>query len=279
MRGRERPINHAIRSLQTDLQRLTNSPLKEVALYLGEVLNDITGQQETGQAGANVQPVVTEIQRVLRKLPTTFDKRFLFDAILLRNISNTWSPLASINSLLVPRIGSDWGHATVCLPVRCHPSQRGGELRVRHLDLILMPGEDRLEDIDLLSYGWIVHEVAHNFFFRHNSVFEAESRTILERKIRRLKLAAILVPIETLLSVALGASSNEWKSSGRRPATTITGRTNWPSTSWPYGYSALRTYRCLRKWWKVKTLILTQSRPGILRMNCESAHCSKAPGS
>lgn len=190
MRGRERPIDHAIRSLQTDLQRFTSSPLEEVALHLGELLNDITGQPESGQSASKVQPVVATVQSVLRRLPTTFGKRFLFDAALLQSIGNNWSPVASINPLLVPRIGSNWGHATVCLPIRCLPSQRGGELRVRHLDLILVPGEDRLEDIDLLSYAWIVHEVAHNFFFRHNSVFEAESRTILERKIRRLKLAA-----------------------------------------------------------------------------------------
>jgi hypothetical protein len=39
------------------------------------------------------------------------------------------------------------------------------------IDLILLPGDDRLEDVDLLAYPFLTHELGHNALFKYDKVF------------------------------------------------------------------------------------------------------------
>jgi hypothetical protein len=49
------------------------------------------------------------------------------------------------------------------------------------VDLILIPGDDCLEEIDLLAYTFLCHEMGHNALFRHGSAFAATFTAVLER--------------------------------------------------------------------------------------------------
>jgi hypothetical protein len=65
------------------------------------------------------------------------------------------------SGMLIPRYEQDWGHESVMMP-----AENG---RSHIIDLILMPGQDRLRDVNLLLYPWLGHELAHNLLFRYDS--------------------------------------------------------------------------------------------------------------
>ena len=49
------------------------------------------------------------------------------------------------------------------------------------IDLILLPGDDRLEDVDLLAYPFLSHELGHNALFKYDKVFPQSFWPVLEQ--------------------------------------------------------------------------------------------------
>jgi hypothetical protein len=59
------------------------------------------------------------------------------------------------------------------------------------IELVLLPGRDQTSDINLLSYPWICHEMAHNLFFRHADKFPVAVAERLRERVNSLRLSAI----------------------------------------------------------------------------------------
>ena len=120
---------------------------------------------------------------IAARLPQTFGTRFGFDAALIAAITEETGPLAAFSGMVIPRYDPGWGHQSLMMP------SEGGSCHV--IDLILMPGGDDTRDIDLLSYPWIGHELAHNLLFRHDQAFRETVSACLEKEVRRLKLGGM----------------------------------------------------------------------------------------
>jgi hypothetical protein len=66
--------------------------------------------------------------------------------------------------MIVPKPSQDWGHMS--LPLATYD-----QTATHVIDLILLPGDDRLEDVDLLAYPFLTHELGHNALFKYDKVF------------------------------------------------------------------------------------------------------------
>ena len=97
--------------------------------------------------------------------PSHLGPRFDFDAWMIRSISDEWEQgPASLSQMVIPCHGREWQHSSLHLP-SLDPDA------VPRIDLITFPGHDSLEDVRLLEYPWLCHELAHNLLFRHDHRF------------------------------------------------------------------------------------------------------------
>ena len=59
------------------------------------------------------------------------------------------------------------------------------------IDLIILPGEDQLDDVDLLSYPLLAHELGHYLLLRDDSSLRNAFSPCLAKRVRSLKLASM----------------------------------------------------------------------------------------
>jgi hypothetical protein len=166
------------------LEVLSNSPLRAIAAELLPLLKLAqTSHRSRDLSSDKLQTLVNYVAYLLRRLPRMFSARFGFDAALIAAIVEDSGPTAGFSSMLVPRYEREWGHESLMMPAE------GGKSHV--IDLILIPGQDQVRDIDLLSYPWLGHELAHNLLFRHDSTFRASVSREMEKEVQRLKLSGM----------------------------------------------------------------------------------------
>jgi hypothetical protein len=162
--ARKRQTERKLADLARKIDRiLTGSPLDVVGRRLSELVRRTLKAIEARVARPGQEVAVIELVTfAIEKLPHTFGARFGFDAANISAIAEDWSSKAvHLSRMIVPRYGDKWGHATVTLPV---DREMGYPV-----DVILMPGEDDLESVDLLSYPWLCHELGHNLHFQNDT--------------------------------------------------------------------------------------------------------------
>lgn len=147
-------------------RRFESSPLRAVYARLAA---DVSAVQEAFEAGtisaAQVDAFAMYINSVIELLPSTFGDRFTFDAQFVAALVDEHSQGAvKLSAMLVPKPSHSWGHQTVPMPATA------GE-PVHLIDVIHLPGEDSVEDIDLLAYPFLCHELGHNVLFRYGQEF------------------------------------------------------------------------------------------------------------
>jgi hypothetical protein len=157
-------------------QMLGQSPLSCVYQKVEEVVFAL--QQEL-QHGLVHQDVISRlsgyIDGMLALLPQSFGDRFYFDACLIGALSEEWSQGGTqLSGMIVPKLSREWGHMS--LPLATY-----GREATHVIDLVLIPGDDRLEDIDLLAYPFFCHELGHNALFKYDPVFSQSFRSMLEQ--------------------------------------------------------------------------------------------------
>jgi hypothetical protein len=154
-------------------RRFQDSPLSAIGNLLGRTL---TALQASAQAGftppESVDYVVTYTSSVLDSLPSSFGERYAFDARFLASLLEDCSQGgAQFSPMLIPKPSDSWGHQTVV------PSPEGKSAFT--VDVILLPGEDDLNDVDLREYPFACHELGHNALFKQGDVFcSAFSQTL-----------------------------------------------------------------------------------------------------
>jgi hypothetical protein len=128
--------------------------------------------------------LASAIQNLLSQLPISYGPRFEFDAAFVFALATNWNPNLALPGMSVPKHRSEWGFSELPLPTL--DKQRMPIVRVFHF-----PGEDSIEDIDLLAYPWLAHEVAHCLLFLNSALFPSEFKPRLERVLHALSLKGI----------------------------------------------------------------------------------------
>ena len=167
MARRNRSRQDQLGNLLVQVQRrFANSPLTAIGDMLVNIISDV---QRSVQAGVSspegAERIATYVAEVLESLPTSFGDRFTFDAQLIHALAGEYSQgAAHLSGMLVPKPSQAWGHQTVAMP-----STDGATAYV--IDVIHLPGDDNLADINLLDYPFICHELGHNILFRDGDAF------------------------------------------------------------------------------------------------------------
>lgn len=159
-------------------RRFDQSPLPCVGSTLRQYVQDVQCGVRAGQVSLeDANRLATYLEVVIDRLPDTFGDRFRFDAGMITAIAEEWNGgAAQLSSMILPRAAAEWGHQSMPMP-----TYSGESAHV--IDLILMPGEDNLDDIDLLTYPFLGHELGHNMLFKHDAIFAGEFQKQLERHV------------------------------------------------------------------------------------------------
>jgi hypothetical protein len=138
-----------------------DSPLAVVGRELESALH----QSAPGDDGR----VIALIEQILTLLPQSYGKRFAFDAYLIHSVVQDWSSDAlALSGMVVPCYGGDdWAYARLPIPPV-------SDDRTHVIEAILSPGQDKLEDVSLLTYPWLCHELGHLVFSQVESTFIAD---------------------------------------------------------------------------------------------------------
>lgn len=150
---------------------------------LGERL--VSGIRDRQWKDAKVQAKMIELANFcLNHFSDTQGDRFWLDSEMIQaaaqEISANGGPLLS--GYMVPVYNHEWGHFSA-------PIASGDPLQAHVVNLILLPGKDRLSDVDLWQYPLLYHEVAHMLLEKHGHPYEQNILTAFEKEanMRRIK--------------------------------------------------------------------------------------------
>lgn len=179
-------IETELKRLERSIHRgLSDSPLATIGHRLLDVVIEVGASLNAGSVTAGkVRSVIAFVSAMLQGLPQSFGARFAFDSFLVQSIAAEWScGEIKFSSMIVPRHAKEWGHLTAPMP-----SSDG--VSAHAVDVILFPGDDDIESIDLLEYPWIGHELGHNLHFRTDHFAEC-FRDRLHQRLTVLQALAI----------------------------------------------------------------------------------------
>lgn len=165
--------------------RLLSSPLRPIADKLLQLIDEAQCAFEVGSLSARkLGELCRYILHLISQLPQSFGERFFLDSAIIRGIATDWGTNVLLSPMVVPRYEHPWAHGTIALPSEDRD-------RTHVINLIYMPGRDRLEEVALLEYPWMVHELGHYLVFRDDSRFTSVFVPVLQDRIRSLRLASI----------------------------------------------------------------------------------------
>ena len=182
---RERDQDQTFESALQKVSGLLNSPLNEIGQKLHDFLTQANRSCRADELDDNaLATLAAQVAFIVDRLPHSFEERFQFDSALIKSIGEDWSKNVVISSMVMPRHGSTWGHERLSMPSE-------DRNRAHVVDVIHMPGPDRLQEVDLLAYPWIIHEMGHYLLLRYDSHFVPIFKEELERIASTLRLASI----------------------------------------------------------------------------------------
>lgn len=160
------------------------SPLRAVADRLVDLLEGVVCAVDNGQSPAQLRTAIAAARGTASMLPGTFGRRFHLDAAVISTVLGEWAEAgARISPFMIPRYTAGWGYYRVIMP--SEDQERAQTVRV-----VTFPGADRLSDVDLSDYPWLIHELAHDAFYRPTHHFRATFSTQLQTRLQQLKLRA-----------------------------------------------------------------------------------------
>lgn len=147
-------------------RRFDGTPLAEIGNLLVRAISDVQRSQEAGGSSTDdAARMAAYAASVLELLPNSFQDRFIFDAQLIHALAGEYSQGgAKLSGMLVPKPSQSWGHQTVSMP----STDRATAYAV---DVVHLPGDDNIEDINLLDYPFICHELGHHLLFKDGDKF------------------------------------------------------------------------------------------------------------
>jgi hypothetical protein len=172
LRHTQDPLNQILDKLK---EHLGPSPLFCIYQKVEEVVFALQHDLLHGFVSSDAADMLSDsIASMLDLLPQSFGKRFNFDAAMIDALSEEWSRgNIQLSGMIVPKPNNNWGHTSVPLPTY-------GRGSTHVIDFILIPRDDRLEDVDLLAYPFLCHELAHNALFKYHTTFPQSFMPLLE---------------------------------------------------------------------------------------------------
>jgi hypothetical protein len=162
-------------------RRYERSPLSSVGDKLAQTIREVQHGLQIGHVMLeDANKLAGYVERAIDMLPPSFGDRFRFDAGMVAAFADEWASGGTrLSSMIVPLPAEEWGHKSLTMPTR-----RGESAYV--IDLIFTPGDDNLDDIDLLTYPFLGHELGHNALFKHEGVFSQDFEKDLQRHANKL---------------------------------------------------------------------------------------------
>jgi hypothetical protein len=185
MAPRTRNVKEHLDSARQKVNWLVASPLRAIAEMLGRDLEEAECAWRAGSLSPDrLSELCSYVSYVVNRLPQSFGHRFFFDAAMIRAIAADWAGSLTLSPMVVPSYDPAWGHRSFKMP-----SEAGQPAYL--IDIILLRGDDRLEDVNLLAYPWLAHELGHYVFFKDDSPFRGAFVPSLQRRLESLTLLAI----------------------------------------------------------------------------------------
>ncbi len=183
-RNRKRTKRHCLgdQLLQRVKRDYDHTPLSEIGSVIADGIQFAkhSDSEESGE-------FLRGIENCLDALPSgrQLSVRFGFDATLIQAIRDQWTTgKCGLPQMILPKYGNEWGHQPIHLP----SAQRE---RIPRVDLILFPFGDDLDDLDLLVYPWLVHELAHVLLMTVDEPFGNELHTNVHEYLKSARLRAL----------------------------------------------------------------------------------------
>lgn len=183
--GRLGPKHERFVKLRTNVRNLSEYPhLKEIAQRLSVVLDDVSVSIVSNQ---DIDHIIKRVEQILRILPQPEGDncRFLFDAHMIAAFTNLLNKKSLLLSrMILPTCGEEWNHRPVYLP-----SFNAAE--VPRVDLISFKGGTKLDDIVLLDYPWLYHELGHILVYEYWELFRTPFARVMDKVVRGLKARSL----------------------------------------------------------------------------------------
>jgi hypothetical protein len=173
-----------LRSIKAAVDSLSRTPLSSISENLRITFGPFYEGNSSNAVIETSIDLPSAIQNLLSQLPASYGPRFEFDAAFIFALAADWNPSLELPKMTVPKHQGEWGFSELPLPT--DNSQRVPIVRVFHF-----PGQDSVEDIDLLAYPWLAHELAHCLLFLNSTLFPCHFTPRLECILRALSLKGI----------------------------------------------------------------------------------------
>ena len=188
--GRRRhtqPHPNKTQEILQQLRTLRDTPLCNIGRSLESDLKFIVRAIQAGGSDSSLlTALILQIEEILQILPESFGDRFLFDAQMIHEICQSWNePTQQLSGTIIPNAGNEWAHESAFITSSSAPD------KIKVINLIHFPGEDKLSHIDLLTYPFLCHELAHNLFFFDDEDFVGCIRRTLDDYLGTLRLRGI----------------------------------------------------------------------------------------
>jgi hypothetical protein len=172
-RQRQNPLHEALNKVK---QRLRQSPFAFISQRFEEVAVALQQDLQHGFVSRDAESKLSgSIDSMLDLLPQLFGEKFWFDVGMISALAEEWSQgHTQLSGTIFPKPYEEWGHTSISLPTYGHRA-------TYVIDLILIPGNNRLEDVDLLAYPFLNHELGHNALFKYDTIFPQSFWPVLEQ--------------------------------------------------------------------------------------------------
>lgn len=162
-----RPHRDQLQHLRAHLQKLGEGPFGSIAQELESELSFVQEQVQAGYSQPDaLRIVLSKTEAVIKMLPLEVGDRFWFDAQMIASVQASWDHMSQrLSGTIIPNYGQDWGHIGAYMPCGLRGENR------KSVNVIFIPREDRPENINLLAYPFLCHELGHNLFYYNDSIF------------------------------------------------------------------------------------------------------------
>jgi hypothetical protein len=184
---RKRQIPNRNEPLVSKLNKYLDSPLQEIAKDYIEYLESVRLSFQSNNIDQSVYERILSLTEItIDAFPSSFGNRFFFDYYMIEEIAKEWNHNGRIISCpIIPKYDKEWAHISILNPT----SPKNGNLS--SINLVCFPEEDNTDNIDLLEYPFLFHELGHNLFFYNDSIFADKFTKELEIILAGIRLRAI----------------------------------------------------------------------------------------
>jgi len=148
--------------------------LKEIGERLFVVFSELQSEDDRGELN-NFAELARPFDRIVDLFPATYGQRFYFDAVMIQaSVDSLSNQQLTFNPMIVPLHSDKWGHQSLPMP-------SWSKTNIDMVDFVLFPGQDDVNEVNLLSYPFLLHELGHNILFKYDDPFRSGFKQTLEQ--------------------------------------------------------------------------------------------------